>query len=127
MDLKYSVTSNKSFDEAVSSIKAETEKVGFRVLHVHDVAATLDEKGFKIEPLKIIEICNAKYAYEAISTDIDLSLMLPCKINVYVKDQKTVISGLRPTILLKLFQKSEIKNFAEEVDTLIRKIIDNSK
>ncbi|HEX9002452.1 MAG TPA: DUF302 domain-containing protein, partial [Blastocatellia bacterium] len=59
---EYTVTTNKSFEEAVEAIQRRAAENGFRVLHTHDVAATLAEKGFPREPLKIIEICNAKYA-----------------------------------------------------------------
>lgn len=49
------VTTDKAFEEAVSAIERKAGEKGFRVLHTHDVAATLGEKGFPREPLKIIE------------------------------------------------------------------------
>lgn len=58
----YTVTTEKPFEEAVLAIEKKAGEKGFRVLHTHDVAATLAEKGYPREPLKIIEICNAKYA-----------------------------------------------------------------
>ncbi|KKS86126.1 MAG: hypothetical protein UV59_C0002G0001, partial [Candidatus Gottesmanbacteria bacterium GW2011_GWA1_43_11] len=96
MDFDYTVTTKKSFDEAVTSVEKETKNAGFKVLHIHDVTATLKEKGFEIEPFKIIEVCNAKSAYAVLQADIKIGLCLPCKINVYLKDGKTYISGMRP-------------------------------
>ncbi|MEM7828216.1 MAG: DUF302 domain-containing protein, partial [Candidatus Aenigmatarchaeota archaeon] len=58
----YTVETQKSFDEAVAAIEAKSKEKGFGVLHIHDVKATLASKGFESAPLKIIEICNAKYA-----------------------------------------------------------------
>ena len=123
----YTVSTKKSFDEAVRSVEEETKKAGFRVLYIHDVASTLAEKNFQIKPFKIIEICNAKSAYAALQVDIKIGLCLPCKINVYVKNKQTFISGMRPVILSQFFPKANLGNLPIEVDAIIRGIIDKSK
>ena len=127
MDFDYTVTTEKSFDEAVKAVEQETKTVGFKVLHIHDVTATLKEKGFEIEPFKIIEICNAKSAYAVLKADIKIGLCLPCKINVYQKGGKTFISGMRPIILPQFFPNANLGNLPAEVDEIIRGIIDKSK
>ena len=127
MDFDYTVTTKKSFAEAVTSVEKETKNAGFKILHIHDVTATLREKGFEIEPFKIIEICNAKSAYAVLQADIKIGLCLPCKINVYLKDGKTYISGMRPVILPQFFPQANLGNLPIEVDEIIRGIIDNSK
>jgi len=127
MNFDYTVTTEKSFDEAVAAVKEETKKAGFRVLYIHDVSATLKEKGFKIEPFKIIEVCNAKSAYTVLQADIKIGLCLPCKINVYQKGRQIFISGMRPLILPQFFPEANLGNLPAEVDTIIRRIIDKSK
>ena len=127
MDFDYTVTTKKLFDEAVKTVEQETKTAGFKVLYVHDVAATLKEKGFEIEPLKIIEICNAKSAYAVLQADIKIGLCLPCKINVYQTGGETFISGMRPIILPQFFPKASLGSLPTEVDTIIRGIIDRSK
>ena len=127
MDFDYTVTTEKSFDEAVKTVEQETKTAGFRALYVHDVAETLKEKGFEIEPFKIIEICNAKSAYTVLKADIKIGLCLPCKINVYQKNGKTFISGMRPIVLPQFFPNADLGNLPEEIDAIIRGIIDKSK
>jgi len=127
MDFDYTVTTKKPFDEVVKTVEQETKNAGFRVLYIHDVTATLAEKGFTIEPFKIIEICNAKSAYTVLKADIKIGLCLPCKINVYQKDSTTYISGMRPVTLLQFFPKANLGNLPMEVDETIRGIIDKSK
>src|SRR3989338_7488217 len=127
MDFDYTVTTKKSFAEAVTSVEKETKNAGFKVLHIHDVTATLKEKGFKIEPFKIIEVCNAKSAYTVLQADIKIGLCLPCKINVYQKGRQIFISGMRPLILPQFFPEANLGNLPAEVDTIIRRIIDKSK
>lgn len=126
-DFDYTVATDKSFDKAAAAVERDTKTAGFRVLYIHDVTATLKEKGFEIEPFKIIEICNAKSAYAALEADVKIGLCLPCKINVYQKDGKTYISGMRPIILPQFFPHVNLGNLPQEVDTIIRGIIDKSK
>ena len=127
MNFDYTVTTEKSFDEATKAVEQETKNAGFRVLHIHDVAATLAEKKFKIKPFKIIELCNAKSAHTVLQADIKIGLCLPCKINVYQKNGQTFISGMRPVVLSQFFPEANLGNLPAEVDTIIRGIIDKSK
>ncbi|MDP2685419.1 MAG: DUF302 domain-containing protein [bacterium] len=64
MDFDYTATTTKDFDSTVKVIEEAIAKAGMRVLYIHDVQKTLAEKGFKREPFKIVEFCNAKYANE---------------------------------------------------------------
>lgn len=127
MNFDYTVTTKKSLDKAVSAVEGETKNAGFKVLYIHEVTATLAEKGFTIEPFKIIEICNAKSAYTVLQADMKIGLCLPCKINVYKKNGKTYISGMRPIVLPQFFPKVNLGNLPTEVDEIIRGIIDRSK
>lgn len=127
MNFDYTIETKKSFDEAVAAIEKETAKAGFKVLHIHDVKETIGTKGFEIEPFKIIEICNAKSAYAVLKADVKIGLCLPCKINVYIKDDKTFISGMRPVILSQFFPDAKLGALPEEIDQVIQTIIINSK
>ncbi|MBS4031954.1 MAG: DUF302 domain-containing protein [Clostridiales bacterium] len=127
MDAIYEVVSNKSFDEAVDAVIERTSANAFRVLHVHDVQAMLAEKSFEREPLKIIEVCNAKYAHTALQIEVTVGLLMPCRINVYVTEGKVVISTVKPMYLVGMFDKPELRSFAEEVEDILLRIIDESK
>jgi len=123
----YTVATTKTVDEAVATIEAKSKEKGFSVLHIHDVSATLEGKGFRREPLKIIEICNAKYASQVLDKDIKISLMLPCPISVYEEKGKTFISTLRPKIIADFYPEADIKSLADEVDGIVLGIVDESK
>ena len=127
MEFAYTLSTTKSFDEAVSSVQDEIAKAGMRVLFVHDVQKSLDEKGFKREPLQIIEFCNAKFAYEFLNIDVNIGLCLPCKINVYTQDGQTMISGMRPIVLTHFFPQADLGERPREIDAIVTSIIDNAK
>lgn len=121
------VTTDKSFAGAVEAIEKKATEKGFRVLHTHDVAATLAEKGFPREPLKIIEICNAKYASQVLNKDVKISLMLPCPISVYVEGGRTQISTLLPSSIAEFFPQAGIEGLASEVESIVLKIIEEAR
>lgn len=124
---EHTVTTEKSFDDAVQAIERTSAENGFRVLHTHDVAATLAEKGFPREPLKIIEICNARYASQVLDKDIKISLLLPCPISVYVRGGKTEISTLLPSSIAEFFPRAGIEALAAEVERVVLSIIEHAR
>ncbi len=124
---EYTVCTSKSFDAAVAAIAAKSAEKGFRVLHIHDVAATLAEKGFPREPLKIIEICNAKYASQVLEKDVKTALMLPCPICVYTEKGQTYISTLLPTSIADFFPQAGIASLAAEVEQIVLAIVHEAR
>lgn len=127
MEFDYTTTTTKTFDKATEDVQNEISKAGMRVLYIHDVQKTLEEKGFEREPFKIIEFCNAGFANEFLNIDIKIGLCLPCKINVYTKDGQTFISGMRPIILSQVFPQVNLGERPKEIDQIIQSIINNAK
>lgn len=123
----YKVETAKSFDDAVRDIETKSAEKNFRVLHTHDVSATLAQKGFSREPLKIVEVCNARYASEVLNADISTALMLPCPITVYEQGGKTYISTMRPTLMAEMYSAPVIAKVAAEVEKAVLAIIDEAK
>ena len=127
MEFDYTITTTKTFNAAVQRVQDEIAKAGMRVLYIHDVQKTLGEKGFEREPFKIVEFCSAKFANEFLNIDIKIGLCLPCKINVYTKNEQTFISGMRPIILPQFFPQAEFGERPKEIDQIIQNIINNAK
>ena len=113
----------KSFDDTVAAIQQKSAEKGFRVLHTHDVAATLAEKGFPREPLKIIEICNAKYASQVLSKEPRIAIMLPCPISVWVADGRTHVCTMLPTAISDFFPEAGVEDIAAAVEKGVLEIL----
>lgn len=126
-NFELTVITKKDFISTVDSVVRETEKAGFRVLYIHDVQETLSKKGFTIEPLKIIEICNAKNAYDVLQKDLRMGLLLPCKINVYQKEGETYISGMKPSVMKSIFKGMDLEELFKKVEEVIDIIINKAK
>jgi len=127
IEFDYTVTTARTFDEAVQRVQDEIAKANMRVLYIHDVQKTLGEKGFERESFKIIEFCNAAFANEFLAKNIKIGLFLPCKINIYVKGGEVIISGLRPVVLAQFFPQADLGTRPTEIDQIIQGIINNAK
>ena len=122
-ELAIRLRSKKSFEEVAQALQEKSAENQFRVLAVHDVQATLAEKGFERDPLTIIEVCNSGFAYEALKKDIDASMFMPCKFTVYRQDDSTVVTLARPMMISKMLPESGLENLASEVENRLKKIM----
>ena len=127
MKFDYTVETHKTVDEAAAEVERLTAELKFRVLAVHDVSATVAAKGFDLPPTRIIEVCNAKYAYEVLKADPLISLMLPCPISVYTRDGKTWISMMLPTAISEFYPDADLGTVPAEVEAVLRQIVDRAK
>jgi len=127
IELAYTAESNRGFDELVDDLQKKIAENGFRVLYVHDVQKTLQDKGFTFSGYKIIELCNAKLAHQVLQAEMNIGLMMPCKINVYEKDGKRHIVGMRPTLISEFFPDVDLGSAPQEVESIVEKIIDEVK
>lgn len=127
MDFDYTVTTGKDFAAALASAQEEIAKAGMRVLHVHDVQATLAEKGITRDPYRIVEFCNAKYASAFLNADPKIGLCIPCKLNVYVHEGQVFLSAMRPIVLPQFFPHVDLGDKPQEVDAIVRSIVDKAK
>ncbi len=123
---EHTVETVKSFDQAVEAIQQAAQRHGFRVLYIHDVAADLAEKGFRREPLKIVEICNASYASQVLDRDVRMALMLPCPIAVYQQGGRVNISTMLPEIIARLCPEAGLEGLAQQVQKQVVDIVNEA-
>ena len=76
-DFAYIAETGKSFDDAVVSVLKAVEQKGWSLFQVYDVRERLAAKGFSQKPLKIIEMCSAKYANPFLTKHRLISLCMP--------------------------------------------------
>jgi len=122
----YEIKTNKDFNEAVVSVIKAVEQKGWSLFQIYDLSERLAVKGFKQEPLKIIEICSAKYASLFLNKNKLVSICLPCRINVLQEKGKVRIFFMKPTIISEFFPEIE-KMQALEAEKEVKEIVDNSK
>jgi uncharacterized protein (DUF302 family) len=122
----YTKTSQKSFNDIVAELEKNIAENGLRILQVHNVQQTFGEKGFEFIPYKIIEVCNVKYAKQALDTDRLVGLMMPCPIVIWYENGITNVSTMLPTAMIEFFPDKGLEKFASELESILKIIIDKS-
>lgn len=125
----YIVETDKSFDQASVDLEAAVKQHGFGVLHIHDLGATLRDKGAAFdEQCRIFEVCNPQQAAKLLSADMRLNMALPCRISVYTENGQTRIGLIRPApMLASLSDDSTLASVASEVEEKTIRMVDDAR
>ncbi len=114
-----------SFSEAITKTKAELKKEGFGVLTEIDIKTTLKSKlDVDIENYIILGACNPPAAYQALSSELEIGLMLPCNVIVYQKDDNTYVSAILPSIAMAMIGNNELSEIATVIEETLKRVID---
>jgi len=116
------------FGKTVELLVAEAESRDWKVPAVHDLQQSLAKSGKSVKPVKVIEICKPQYSGKMLELNHEriISVMMPCRISVYEKeDGLTYVSlintgnltaGLSPNIA------GVMKEASDETFEIVRKI-----
>ncbi|MGP2655400.1 DUF302 domain-containing protein [Malaciobacter sp. WC5094] len=123
----YTETSSKNVQELVNEIESKISNYKFGVLHIHNVAKTLESKGVEFnEECQILDICNPNYAKLLLESDMTLSSIMPCKISVYSKNNQTYIS-MNSIVQLVDDINPDLIEEAQEIQSTLLELIEEVK
>jgi uncharacterized protein (DUF302 family) len=116
-EARYTVSTGKSVDQAARDVEAALAKRRFSVLWALDVNDKLREKGLDLHGrFRILEVCSAPRAKEALESNPLVSYFLPCKVVVYERDGRTEIGVPLPSALIGLLGDHALQPLADEVE-----------
>lgn len=125
----YIIDTEKSFEQASVDLDIAVKRLGFGVLYVHDLGATLRSKGIAFEEqCKIFEVCNPQQAAKVLATDMRLNMALPCRISVFTEKGKTKIGLIKPVQMLSaLSDDPALAQVAKEVEERTIQMVNEAK
>jgi uncharacterized protein (DUF302 family) len=86
-----------TYDEALARVPEALQAEGFGVLTEIDVQQTLKKKlGVDFRRYKILGACNPPLAHEALTTTLDVGVMLPCNVVIYEEGEHAVVMAIDP-------------------------------
>ncbi len=88
--------SKYGFDKTIQLLTSTAEKYEWKVPFVHDLQQSLAKSGKSVRPVKVIEICKPQYSGKMLELNDEriISVMMPCRISVYEKDDGKTYIGL---------------------------------
>lgn len=115
-----------AFADAVEKVKAELAKEGFGIITEVDVKATLKHKlNVDYDNYIIMGACNPSFAYEALQTEKEIGLRLPCNVIVYEDAGKTFVAAILPTVILGDTGNPVLARIGEMVEEKLKRAVDN--
>lgn len=126
--MKYGYTKqiNLPFSEAVVRVKTELAKEGFGILTEVDVTSTLKKKlNVDFDNYLILGVCNPPLAHQALQTEREVGLLLPCNVIVYEDEGKIFVSAILPTVAMSMVDNPTLAHIATQVENKLKSTIDN--
>ncbi len=118
-------TIDACYEDAIPKVTEALKQEGFGILTQIDVAATLKQKLDKsFRKYVILGSCNPLLAYQALTSEIEIGLFLPCNVLVYEGDDgKTVVSAQDPIVTLGIVKNEAVMPVAKEAKDRLERVI----
>ncbi len=119
-------TVDYSYEEALERVPEALKTEGFGVLTEIDVTATLKKKlDVDFRKYTILGACNPPLAHQAISTEIDIGLLLPCNVVVYEDDAgETVVAAVDPETSIGTVDVEGLDEVASDVKARLARVLE---
>ncbi len=128
MVFNYTVKTLKNPDKVIEEITNKLSEIKFGVLGILDFKQIFAKKGVEYpHEYKLLEVCNPHAAKQALDSDPNIGLLLPCTIAVFEKDGENHISLAKPTELLAVASNAELESMGQDIESKLIKIIDSVK
>ena len=115
-----------NFEEAILKTKETLKHEGFGILTEIDMKTTLKNKIDKdIDNYTILGACHPPSAYQAVKSEDEIGLMLPCNVIVYQKNNEVFVSAIKPKIAMGMIANESLAEIATDVEQRLMTAIDN--
>ncbi|RMG96244.1 MAG: DUF302 domain-containing protein [Chloroflexi bacterium] len=114
------------YEAAIEKVTAALKEEGFGVLTEIDVKATLKKKlDVDFRKYIILGACNPPLAHRALSTELEIGLLLPCNVVVYEDEENggSVVSIVDPIAMLGVVDNSALQDVANEARTRLQNVL----
>ena len=126
MDYGYQRNVDIPFDDVESSIREELQEQGFGILTEISVDETLKEKlDQDFRQYKILGACHPPSAFEALSSELEIGLLLPCNVTIWENEDGTVtISAINAEKMLGFTQRDDLEHLSVQVNGWLKAAVD---
>ena len=127
MTYYFSKTVELPFEETILRVTDELKKEGFGILTEINVKATLKKKlDVDFRNYRILGACNPPLAHQALQSEPNIGLMLPCNVIVQEGESgKTLVSAIDPVASMQAVENESLSGVAKQVREKLQKVIEN--
>lgn len=112
------------FEQTVDKVVRALSDEGFGVLTTIDVRDTLRRKlGRDFRPYIILGACNPQIAFEALSAELEVGLLLPCNVVIYEEGECCVVAVYDPELLMETTGNPALEPVSVEAKDRIERVL----
>jgi uncharacterized protein (DUF302 family) len=114
-----------TFDDTLEKVAEALKTEGFGVLTEIDVRDTLRKKlDVDFRRYRILGACNPPFAHQALETDLEAGLSMPCNVIVYQGDAgETVVAAIDPTKTVAAAGDPELAKLAATLKQKLERVL----
>ena len=115
------------FDRTVELLSEAAARKDWQMPALHDLQNSLAKAGKAVKPVKVLEVCKPHYSGQLLEKNHEriVSVMMPCRISVYLKDDgKTYIALINGAALASSMPET-IKSVMTEASDELFKIVES--
>ena len=115
-----------TFDQAVERVTGALKSEGFGVLTEIDIKATLRKKlDVDFRRYVVLGACNPSLAHQALATEPQIGLLLPCNVVVQEASEGGVLVSIaNPRAMFALVDNAAISPIAAEAEERLHRVIE---
>ena len=127
MDYGYKRQINQTFEQSEQKLRQTLINEGFGVVAEIDVKNTFKQKlNIDFKKYKILGACEPNTAFEALSMDEQIGLLLPCNIVLWEnEDQTTTVVAINSKVQLSISGINELEEYAAQINKKLKSALDN--
>ena len=116
------------YAQAIERVTAALKDQGFGILTQIDVQATLKQKpDADFRNYIILGACNPPLAHQALTTELEIGLLLPCNVIVYEDSGGSIVAIADPIAMLQLAGNPSLERVANEARMRLEHVIETLK
>ena len=126
MNYGYKRQINQTFEQTEERLRKTLTEEGFGVITEIDVKNIFNQKlNIDYKKYKILGVCEPNTAYNALSIDEQIGLLLPCNIVIWENDNKsTSVAAIDAKVQLAITEISELTSHADQINQKLKAAVD---
>ena len=119
-ELRYTVLSEKSFDEVLEDLKFAITEQNFRITSLNSIGQAISKREGKPFPrVTVIHFCNVEFAREILEIDANYALNMPCRVAIHEQSRRITIQ----TYFLP-DNDPQLTNIGKKINIILKSIVD---
>lgn len=125
-DFGLRITLDVPYEAAIEKATKALKEEGFGILTEINVKDTLKNKlDVDFRRYVILGACNPNLAYQALQSELEIGLLLPCNVIVYETDDgQSNVSILNPMAMMGVAENDSLENVAGQATEKLNRVVE---